>query len=635
MIRFLPIIFVALTISVIAQNSEIDSLKRVLVKSYNPTDKANVSLLLARNYESVDIDQGKIYARRALLENNDSIMARACNQLGRLFFYSSQLDSAKIYFEKAIKLLTKIGNKKQVASLSNSLGAVQLRQGDYNKCIKTLTESSAYFEECGDEVIVAKCYNNMSAAFAELGKYPKAIEYNAFAIDIFNKYNMLSYQLIALPNLAAQYLKAGDTLKAIEYNLQAEELAMRVGNKRSLSIIYNNLGSVYLDIDAAKAKEYLLNAISLKNELNLKNGIEVAQGNLGYLHLKNKNYKTALDYYLEVKNQVNGEQLVYVLDQISKCYKGMHNYDKALQSAQNARILKDSLTDAENKKIFSEIQISYETEKREREILELERKNLEVDNKRIRNQNLLLSLLALFFFVTVFVYFFLKKTRRRQQQEQNKLLKRLKEQELQGLDKIIEAQENERQRIANDLHDNLGSRMATLKLLINDVHQQLPKQHHTKFKKLESLAEETYGEVRKIAHNNHTGVLISRGLIPSMKIIANQISESNNTSVYVININVEKRIKNNIEIQVFRILQELITNIIKHAKASEITIQFSEDKDELNVMIEDDGIGFDIKKINYGLGLTNIEKRLTSLAGKINIDTSPGNGTTIILTIPL
>ena len=120
-----------------------------------------------------------------------------------------------------------------------------------------------------------------------------------------------------------------------------------------------------------------------------------------------------------------------------------------------------------------------------------------------------------------------------------------------------------------------------------------------------------------------------------MKIIANQISESNNTSVYVININVEKRIKNNIKIKVFRILQELITNNIKHAKASEITIQFSEDKDELNVMIEDDGIGFDIKKINYGLGLTNIEKRLTSLAGKINIDTSPGNGTTIILTIPL
>ncbi|MFV0268326.1 MAG: sensor histidine kinase, partial [Draconibacterium sp.] len=303
--------------------------------------------------------------------------------------------------------------------------------------------------------------------------------------------------------------------------------------------------------------------------------------------------------------------------------------------AQQARVLHDSLTGIENQKIFSEIQISYETEKKEKEILELERKNLEVDNKRIRNQNMLLSMLAIFVFIAIAIYYLFRRTHRKQQSVQDKLLKQLKEQELQGIDKIIEAQEKERERIANDLHDNLGSRMATLKLLINDVHQKSGTQNAGRFQKLESLAEDTYREVRKIAHNNHSGTLISKGLIPSMQNIASQISEAGNTAVEVININVTKRVKNTIEIQVFRILQELLTNIIKHAKASEVTIQFSEDNNELNVMIEDNGIGFDTQKINYGLGLTNIEKRLGSLNGRINIDTSPYNGTTIILTIPL
>ncbi|MFV0269157.1 MAG: tetratricopeptide repeat protein, partial [Draconibacterium sp.] len=367
----ISIMFLLFAIYVNAQTPDIDSLKNKLQATTNPVKLAEIELLLAKNFESVDINKGKLHARNAFLKNNDSIMAQACNQLGRLFFFSSHLDSASTYFEKSIKHLTNIGDNKQIASLSASLGAVQLRRGEYNKCIKTLTESSAYFEACGDEVTVAKCYSNMAAAFAELGDYTKAIEYNTFAVNIFEKHEMLPLRLISLPNLAAQYLKTGDTLKAIKYNLQAEELALQMNNKRSLSIIYNNLGSTYLDSNPAKAKSYLQQAIALKNQLNLKYGMEVAQGNLGYLHLKKHEYQQALNYYQQIEEQVNGEQLVYVFDQICKCYKGLKNYNLALQYAQQARVLHDSLTGIENQKIFSEIQISYETEKKEKEILEL------------------------------------------------------------------------------------------------------------------------------------------------------------------------------------------------------------------------------------------------------------------------
>ncbi len=598
-------------------------------------EKALLNLDLSKQYESVDVEKGKSFAKNAFFEKNDSIMAETNNQLGRLFFFTSELDSAKFYFEQAKNHLLRLGDDRRVAIINISLGAIELRTGDYNQTIRTLTESLSYFENNNDELNAAKCCSNISAAFAELGNYTKAIEYNEKALDVFTRQNLVQFQLITLPNLAAQQLRNGDTLKSISSNLEAEKLALALNNKRSLSIIYNNLGSVYLDSDPVKARQYLETAISLKNELNLKSGIEVAQGNLGYLHLKKNDFKKALDYYQLVENQVQGKQLIYTYEQIRKCYEGLKDYQNALLFSEKARQLNDSIFDADNQKIFSEIQTRYETEKKEKEILELQAQNLETDNKRIRNQNLFLIVLGIFILTVILSYYLFKRNQIKQKTEREKLLKQLKDQELKGIDAIVEAQEEEREKIANELHDNLGSRMATLKLLINDVQHKSKDEQTEQFEKLQLIADETYREVRKIAHNNHKGALISQGLIASLKTITTQISESAGLKVAVININVKQRIKNNIEILVFRIIQELLANIIKHAKATEATIQFSEDKQELTIMIEDNGKGFDLKETSFGFGLTNIEKRLINLQGNIEIDSSPGNGTTIIITLPL
>jgi signal transduction histidine kinase len=242
------------------------------------------------------------------------------------------------------------------------------------------------------------------------------------------------------------------------------------------------------------------------------------------------------------------------------------------------------------------------------------------------------------------VYNMLKSSKRKRTLAEQELkikkqefIQQLKTQELNGIDAIIDAQEKEQSRIADDLHDNLGSKIATLKLYIEELSNEKEDttEKDTLLEKLMNLAEDTYKEVRQIAHDKNSGALINKGLIPSIKKIANEISISEKLQIDVININVNKRIKNNIEIRVFRILQELLTNIIKHAEASEVTIQFSEDEEILNVMAEDNGLGFNTNEITHGLGLTNIEKRLDKIDGSIVIDSTVGNGTTIILNIPL
>ena len=639
----LTILFSLFLSAIFAHNTKIDSLNILINSTTDKYEKAKLNLQLSKHYEKINLQKGKEFALKALQFNsNDSLAAEASNQLGRFHFFMAELDSAALYFENAKKTLTRLNDNKRVAIINISLGAVQLRQGDYNGTIKTLTESASFFEETNDKLNAAKCYSNISSAMAELENYPKAIEYNIRALNIFKNQNLLQFQLITLPNLAAQYFRDGDTLKAIDYNLEAEQLATKMENKRSLSIIYNNLGSIFLDTDPQKAQAYLEKTIQLKNELNLKSGIEVALGNLGYLYLQRGAYKTAISYYQQVTEQVNGKQLVFAYNQLQTCYKKLNRPDIALEYAEKSKLLNDSILNAENQKIFAEVQTKYETEKKEKEISELKTKNLEIELKRDRNLILLFASVGILILTFFLVYFLLKSSKgKRIVAEQNLKIKNqeisqlLKTQELDGIDAIIDAQEQERGRIADDLHDNLGSKIATLKLYIEEIKDLKSKEKENMWHKLKLLTDETYKEVRKIAQNKNTGVLINKGLIPAIKFIAKEISISEKLQIEVNNINVNQRIKSNIEIQVFRIVQELLTNIIKHAKATEAIIQFSEDGNTLNIMVEDNGKGFDMNNVTFGLGLTNIEKRAENINGNIVFDSTPGNGTTVILNIPI
>ena len=640
---FIPLLF---SILVFSQNTKVDSLTLVLKNTKNNSEIANINLQLAKQYERIDISRSKDFSLKSLqFKSNDSLVAEIYNQLGRICFFQAELDSAIYYFEKTKHYFKTSNNQKRIAEVNISIGAVQLKQADYNKTIKTLTKSAIFFEENNDKLNAAKCYSNIASAFAELNNYPKAIEYSEKALVVFNNQNQVQYKLITLPNLAMQHFKNGDTLKAIDYNLRAEKLGIQLVNKSSLSIIYNNLGTIYLDKDPIKAKKYLEKTLKLKKELNLKNGIEITQGNLGYLHYKNKEYKKAIQYYKKVAKQVNGKQLIFVYDKLKDCYKALNRLDNALDYSEKSKELTDSILSIENLKQFTEIQTKYETEKKEREIIELKTINTEINYKRTQNRYLLFSVTGVLIITLLLVYSILKNFKRRKLVAQQKhtietqrLEKRLKEQELEGIDAIIDAQEKERDKIANDLHDNLGSKIATLKLYIEEIannenYNQKDKNHL--YGKLKDLADDTYREIRTIAHQKNFGTFIDKGLIPSIKAISNQISSSHKISIEVINVNVNRHIKNTIEIQIFRIIQELLTNCIKHAKATKVIIQFSEYEQVLNVIVEDNGKGFDINETPLGFGLKNVKKRIEKMGGTIEIDATLNTGSSLILNIPL
>ena len=307
----------------------------------------------------------------------------------------------------------------------------------------------------------------------------------------------------------------------------------------------------------------------------------------------------------------------------------------------------DSIISSFKIESVNDIETKYQTEKKEKENLQLKQDNLEIEAKRLKNKNYLISSFIFILLSGTITALSLKNSKRKrklaEQQkelETQKNLTLIKEQELTTINAMVEGQEKERKRVAEDLHDNLGSVLATLKLHFENLKMNREKKkinQETLFDKTEGLIDEAYLKVRSIAHAKNAGVIANQGLLVAIQMMAEKISLADKIQIEVIDFGLDKRLENSLEISVFRITQELITNIIKHANAENATINISLYDKNLNIIIEDDGLGFDIKKVNLknGMGISSIITRVNHLGGTFNVDSTKGKGSSIIIDIPI
>lgn len=285
--------------------------------------------------------------------------------------------------------------------------------------------------------------------------------------------------------------------------------------------------------------------------------------------------------------------------------------------------------------------------------LEINRLNVELDTREKENANLQLKqdrvwliaglvAAALLLAVGYFAYLSQRSRVKLQLQEKEvqamKLEKQLKDQEVLGIDLMIEGQEKERQRIANDLHDDLGGQLAAIKIKLEGLQRLSTKQdqsdllHHTT-----DLLNEAYQKVRSMAHARNAGINAQEGLLPAVRNFAAKVSTANRLAIQVEEHGMDSRLENSLEIAIFRVIQELITNVIKHSQATEAFIHLTQHEQSINVMVEDNGIGFDRTKIKPGntMGLYSIQKRIENLGGSVTIEPIPEKGTSVIIDIPL
>ncbi|WP_395062048.1 sensor histidine kinase [Flavobacterium sp.] len=462
------------------------------------------------------------------------------------------------------------------------------------------------------------------------------------------------------PNILSEfYIQIGksfyDTIPktSLEYFRKAEKENFKTDDKIMHVRILQNIGASFSNnkINNPDSALYVLKKALLilkkikpnhDNQKKINDYFFNLYVNMGRAIVKKKEYKNALYFYqkadsIPLKSYLNeNKKIIYSF--ISDLYKDKGDYKKALEYQDKQKVYEQIINEKEQKIAIKDIDTKYNTE-------ETKLQNKTLKTKLQTNKIILFVGLGLFLIIlTIGILSFKNISKKKTIAEQEKLIQTqklettLKEQELHEIDVMLESQEKERQLIANELHDNLGSLLITLKVNFQNIKRQKETLKDDLFDKTDALIEEAYQEIRNISHLKNLGVIGSQGLEIAVKKMAEKMSVLEKLTINVIPFGLSERLENPKEIALFRMIQELCTNIIKHSFATEVTIYLTQhNSNNINIIIEDNGRGFNPKKVleKDGIGLKSIEKKVEQMEGTFTIDSLINKGTTIIIDVPL
>lgn len=334
-------------------------------------------------------------------------------------------------------------------------------------------------------------------------------------------------------------------------------------------------------------------------------------------------------------------QLMNLYTLLSEMYVDTKDYKNAFATKELEYKLRDKISSEKMQKNIAELEVKYDTEKKEREILA--QKSV-IQKKNTQRNYILFGFIALGIITILTILFFrnklkLQKTIAAQTEaiQKQEIIELQQKNKLLALNSMIEGQEAERLRIANDLHDSLGGLLSTVKAHFTTIQKEIEQLEELNLtKKTNDLIDEACIEVRRISHNMMPHALSISGLQGALEDLGEQLNEQGYKTSVEIN-NLPKNINETKKAMMYRLIQEIISNTRKHAEAKSILIQLIGHNNEISLIVEDDGKGFDYSKAieKGGLGLKSINSRVEFLDGNIDWDTQTNKGTTITINIPV
>jgi two-component system NarL family sensor kinase len=548
------------------------------------------------------------------------------------------------YYKKALGLRARLGNFVGAAKVHNNLGTLYADQGDFQNaafeyqaglsCLDTIPESSPGYWKTK-----ARILNNLSDALLHLGDYKQAIQRIEKSIAI-RKENELYYSLAhSYLNAGAIYLenKIRDLPKAKRYFHESLNLYKQYGDQGGIAKCYNNLGNLYLfqeKFDSALVyfdralEEDLLDPLDVFKVLRNKGSIFSRQGNP----------EKALEFFNEGLKRIstigNKEEIARLYLDMGTVLVQKKRYDEAVDYLSKSRKIADS------SQLFGLELLSTAG-------LASSHKQEVFQERTRRNIQLLVALVILLSILGIAFFMISINRRKRQIAEQNARLARqevdglLQKQELQTAYARLAGQEEERKRVAQDLHDRLGVMLSTAKLYFQPLQASLKKVSEESIEPLQNvkqILDDAVKEVRRISHNMFSPTLTSLGLASEVRILADRIREAKSVDIQLTTSGMEERLKGMLEVQLYRVIQEAVGNALKYAEASSIHIQITQSEEFVKITIQDDGKGFDSKSImgkGKGMGLSNMSARVQELNGQIKIDSEVGKGTQVAVEVPL
>lgn len=606
-------------------------------------NRLGVIAIYQKNYKKAEEIYLNIFSEE-LQRKNEYGIGRAANQLGTIYIEKDNLEKALEFELIAYKKFKLLNKKNSLADASNSIGNIYRQLGNLKLAMKYFLKSLDLKKELGDKNNNAALYQNIGILCIDFEHYNEAKKY---LLKSEKKYNALKdeYELATIyNNLSVVYFKLYNYDISLDYHKKSIRLKnkLKINNKEPKT--YNNLGAIHYKKGNYKlALENYLKSIKLENNIK-KQKYSDAYSNIGHIYYRKKEYNKAMTYYN--KSLVLAKKSNRILDvmsdlnDISNTYSKLKQYN--LSVTYNIQYLK--LRDSVKKNYIAATILKADYEEKQKQII-LKQANIEkVEAENKQKNTVIYWLITGFILVILSLYLYIrgykqKQTAKKKQAKVNqKIEELLKNQESKSINAMLDGREKERKRIATDLHDRLGGMLSMVKIHYKSVEDNIniiKEENKKQYKKANKLLDEACDEVRKIAYDMVSGVLSNFGLIAALEDLTDKLNESNQIEVEFFSHGLKNRLDFKLEVNIYRIIQELISNILKKSKASEVTIQLIKSELGLNITVEDNGIGFKVNKVQEGMGLKNVAARIDEYDGELQIDSTINKGTTITIDIPL
>lgn len=519
---------------------------------------------------------------------------------------------------------------------------------DHEMAIEYANKAALLFQQLGKHTGLIDQLIGSGVYYKEMEQDSMAMVKYQEALAIFIKHPEDSSRLASLlSNMAVVYQELGEETmdtalvwKAIGDYKKVLAIDRRHGGPYWTSKTLNNLGNSFNSLGMMTKEPYLFDSalyyfrwsIRLKKKVNDQNGLSLTYGNVG-LTLNLLGRQDSAVFYRRLSLEI--AQITEIPQAIINGYEGLmrqmasdHSYEQAYKFSQKFIRLKDSMLTLEMAEKIATMQGRYDIERKEFDNQRLTIENTEKELELVENERqryLLFGGLGLLLLIIIFGYLYL-----RQRQKTQLQIEASKQQKLR-FKAIIEAEEKERVRVAQELHDGLGQMLTAAKLNLEGVEEVADPEDQQLVENAISIIDGLITEVRHISHNMMPAGLIELGLINAVRTLAEKVNESKLLSVQFKYNEDSPRFEQSIEIALYRVVQEVLNNMIKHAQAKKIYIELQYINNKVNLLMSDDGKGFDTDTISQskGIGWKNIFSRLSLIDGKINIDSAPGKGTTV------
>lgn len=618
----------------------LDSLYRAFHAGTDLTQKADLLYHIANEQDDAgNPDDGFRYADSVELLSKaaryERGLARALDLRGWAHKNKGEFATALPLFHQQLAIFNKIKDLDGQGRALNNLGGTWSDMQTPDSAIVYLLRALTVKERIGNKGDIAAALANIANAYNDLSAHDKAIEMHLRVLRIRRELGEEKRSMFTLNNIMVAYGTKGDTEKATAYADTALAIALKYNNKMIAGVVCGGMGHVlneqkrYAESIAwcERSMGYLTEA---KREQNMvyplcnmaaayiglgqfAKGLEVNQR--GWAIMQKLNLQEPLDPYH--KNFANA-------------YAGLRDFENAYKwhKIYFTRIDTTNQNDYVGK--IANIEAKYNLAKKEQELSEQRAQNF-------RQQVALYSLLAALLAAVLLGWLLYNRFRLRQKAELDAAI--IREQKL-GLNAVIEAQEAERKRIARDLHDGIAQELVALKLGFDALSRRVSKiapEEAPRFTDLTAQLDASCTEVRGIAHIMSPPMLEQHGLAPSLELLLRHTLQPAGVEARLHAHDLPPRLEEKTEIGLYRIAQELLNNVVKHAHAARVVVELFQADNQLVMRVEDDGTGFDFEtaRLRSTMGVLNILSRVSTLGGEFFSEKNQPQGTVALVKVPV